>query len=108
MAVPKEATGQRFGHVARAQNSDFHRFLPSFQAQHPPTVACKSEITTGLTVPPGKWARPLPAFPLLWQKADLEWLYRIYQESGRMWWRYLRTNTIFAGLMLSAIVRHAK
>lgn len=40
--------------------------------------------------------------PLLMQKIGLEWLYRIYQEPGRMWWRYFRTNTIFAGMMLSA------
>jgi N-acetylglucosaminyldiphosphoundecaprenol N-acetyl-beta-D-mannosaminyltransferase len=43
--------------------------------------------------------------PLLMQKLALEWLYRVYQEPRRMWWRYCRTNTIFAGMMLSAIVR---
>jgi N-acetylglucosaminyldiphosphoundecaprenol N-acetyl-beta-D-mannosaminyltransferase len=43
--------------------------------------------------------------PLLTQKLGLEWLYRVYQEPRRMWWRYCRTNTIFAGMMLSAIVR---
>ena len=41
--------------------------------------------------------------PPLMQKPGLEWLYRIYQEPGRMWWRYFRTNTIFAGMMLSAL-----
>ncbi len=40
--------------------------------------------------------------PLIMQRMGLEWLYRIYQEPGRMWWRYLRTNTIFAGMMLRA------
>ena len=26
--------------------------------------------------------------PPLMQKSGLEWLYRIYQEPSRMWWRY--------------------
>lgn len=43
--------------------------------------------------------------PPLIQKAGLEWLYRIYQEPSRMWWRYLRTNTIFAGMMFLATIR---
>jgi N-acetylglucosaminyldiphosphoundecaprenol N-acetyl-beta-D-mannosaminyltransferase len=37
------------------------------------------------------------------QNFGLEWLYRVYQEPRRMWWRYLRTNTIFAGMMIRAI-----
>ena len=43
--------------------------------------------------------------PPLIQKSGLEWLYRIYQEPGRMWWRYCRTNTIFAGMMLSSLIK---
>jgi N-acetylglucosaminyldiphosphoundecaprenol N-acetyl-beta-D-mannosaminyltransferase len=43
--------------------------------------------------------------PLLMQKLALEWLYRVYQEPRRMWWRYCRTNTIFAGMMISALMR---
>ena len=43
--------------------------------------------------------------PLLMQKLALEWLYRVYQEPRRMWWRYFKTNTIFAGMMLAATVR---
>jgi N-acetylglucosaminyldiphosphoundecaprenol N-acetyl-beta-D-mannosaminyltransferase len=42
--------------------------------------------------------------PLLMQKLALEWLYRVYQEPRRMWWRYCRTNTIFAGMMFSALL----
>jgi N-acetylglucosaminyldiphosphoundecaprenol N-acetyl-beta-D-mannosaminyltransferase len=38
------------------------------------------------------------------QSFGLEWLYRIYQEPRRMWWRYLRTNTIFAGMIVGEIV----
>jgi N-acetylglucosaminyldiphosphoundecaprenol N-acetyl-beta-D-mannosaminyltransferase len=37
------------------------------------------------------------------QDSGFEWLYRVYQEPRRMWWRYLRTNTIFAGMMIRAI-----
>jgi N-acetylglucosaminyldiphosphoundecaprenol N-acetyl-beta-D-mannosaminyltransferase len=43
--------------------------------------------------------------PPLMQKAGLEWLYRIYQEPGRMWWRYFRTNTIFAGMIFLAVIQ---
>jgi N-acetylglucosaminyldiphosphoundecaprenol N-acetyl-beta-D-mannosaminyltransferase len=43
--------------------------------------------------------------PVPMQKLGLEWLYRVYQEPGRMWWRYCRTNTIFARLMIGAMVQ---
>ena len=43
--------------------------------------------------------------PQAMQKFGLEWLYRTYQEPRRMWWRYCRTNTIFARMMFSAFVR---
>ena len=42
--------------------------------------------------------------PVYVQKAGLEWFYRIYQEPKRMWWRYARTNTIFAGLLAKAML----
>ena len=38
--------------------------------------------------------------PLWMQKAGLEWLYRVIQEPGRMWKRYLSTNSKFAWLLL--------
>ncbi|TYO61061.1 WecB/TagA/CpsF family glycosyltransferase, partial [Bradyrhizobium hipponense] len=37
--------------------------------------------------------------PLQMQQFGLEWLYRIYQEPRRMWWRYARTNTLFASVL---------
>ncbi|WP_320171909.1 WecB/TagA/CpsF family glycosyltransferase [Maridesulfovibrio sp.] len=40
--------------------------------------------------------------PLLMQKCGLEWLYRLLQEPGRMWKRYLYTNTVFALKLLRA------
>ena len=39
------------------------------------------------------------------QRSGLEWLYRIYQEPRRMWWRYARTNLIFARLLLASFLR---
>jgi N-acetylglucosaminyldiphosphoundecaprenol N-acetyl-beta-D-mannosaminyltransferase len=41
------------------------------------------------------------------QKLGLEWLYRVYQEPGRMWWRYARTNTLFAGILARAVLRQS-
>jgi len=38
------------------------------------------------------------------QNAGLEWLYRIYQEPGRMWRRYLNTNTIYLYLLLKELI----
>jgi N-acetylglucosaminyldiphosphoundecaprenol N-acetyl-beta-D-mannosaminyltransferase len=43
--------------------------------------------------------------PLWMQKSGLEWLYRVIQEPGRMWKRYLTTNTAFIGLGLNTIVK---
>jgi N-acetylglucosaminyldiphosphoundecaprenol N-acetyl-beta-D-mannosaminyltransferase len=33
--------------------------------------------------------------PAIWQRLGLEWLYRVKQEPGRLWRRYLVTNTLF-------------
>jgi N-acetylglucosaminyldiphosphoundecaprenol N-acetyl-beta-D-mannosaminyltransferase len=43
--------------------------------------------------------------PRLFQDSGLEWLYRLLQEPRRMAGRYLRTNTIFAMLMLGTVAR---
>ena len=40
------------------------------------------------------------------QTLGLEWLYRVYQEPGRMWWRYTKTNSLFAGILMQAVVHH--
>jgi N-acetylglucosaminyldiphosphoundecaprenol N-acetyl-beta-D-mannosaminyltransferase len=42
--------------------------------------------------------------PGFMQAMGLEWLYRIYQEPGRMWWRYAKTNTLFAGILTRALI----
>ena len=38
--------------------------------------------------------------PLWMQNAGLEWLYRVMQEPGRMWKRYLMTNSKFLFLLI--------
>jgi len=45
--------------------------------------------------------------PVFVQRAGLEWLYRIYQEPRRMWWRYATTNLAFAGLVGKALIERA-
>ena len=45
--------------------------------------------------------------PAPMQRIGLEWLYRIYQEPRRMWWRYVSTNVAFAGMLGMALVGRA-
>jgi N-acetylglucosaminyldiphosphoundecaprenol N-acetyl-beta-D-mannosaminyltransferase len=46
--------------------------------------------------------------PKLMQSMGMEWLYRVYQEPRRMWWRYARTNTLFAVILMRAFVNRLK
>jgi len=48
--------------------------------------------------------RRAPAFV---QRTGFEWLYRIYQEPGRMWLRYASTNAAFAALIAKALIARA-
>jgi N-acetylglucosaminyldiphosphoundecaprenol N-acetyl-beta-D-mannosaminyltransferase len=57
----------------------------------------------GLDVLAGKVSRA----PRWMQNGGLEWAYRIYQEPGRMWWRYASTNTRFAGMLLQLMLLRA-
>jgi len=43
--------------------------------------------------------------PLWMQRSGLEWFFRILQEPGRMWRRYLVTNTMFVLLVLKEWLR---
>ena len=43
--------------------------------------------------------------PEAWQRLGLEWLYRVKQEPGRLWRRYLVTNTLFCGMLAREWVR---
>jgi len=38
--------------------------------------------------------------PESWQRLGMEWLYRVKQEPGRLWKRYLVTNTLFLGIVI--------
>jgi exopolysaccharide biosynthesis WecB/TagA/CpsF family protein len=42
--------------------------------------------------------------PAPWQRAGMEWAYRLMQEPGRLWQRYLRTNTSFLALVVKDMV----
>jgi N-acetylglucosaminyldiphosphoundecaprenol N-acetyl-beta-D-mannosaminyltransferase len=44
--------------------------------------------------------------PRGWQRLGLEWLFRVKQEPGRLWRRYLVTNTLFCAMVLSEAIRH--
>ncbi|WP_258546816.1 MULTISPECIES: WecB/TagA/CpsF family glycosyltransferase [unclassified Psychromonas] len=46
--------------------------------------------------------------PLIWQKMGMEWLYRVLQEPGRLWKRYLVTNTLFILMLLKELIKPAK
>lgn len=43
--------------------------------------------------------------PQWMQKAGMEWFYRLIQEPGRMWKRYLSTNSRFAWLLAKEMIR---
>ena len=42
--------------------------------------------------------------PEQWQRLGLEWLHRVFQEPGRMWKRYLVTNTVFLYLLARELI----
>ena len=43
--------------------------------------------------------------PQRWQRWGLEWLYRVVQEPGRMWRRYLVTNVLFSAMVFREWVK---
>ena len=49
-------------------------------------------------------AGQVPRAPRNMQSMGLEWLYRVYQEPRRMWWRYAKTNTLFAGILIRGML----
>jgi N-acetylglucosaminyldiphosphoundecaprenol N-acetyl-beta-D-mannosaminyltransferase len=42
--------------------------------------------------------------PERWQRAGMEWAYRLVQEPRRMWKRYLRTNVLFSIMVARALM----
>ncbi len=47
----------------------------------------------------------IPRAPRWMQRTSLEWLYRLSREPGRLWQRYLRTNTHFVAQMAHFLVQ---
>lgn len=45
--------------------------------------------------------------PERWQRLGMEWAYRVLQEPGRLWKRYLTTNTAFLFLLLRERIRRS-
>lgn len=43
--------------------------------------------------------------PAVWQRFGMEWAYRMMQEPRRMFWRYARTNALFARMLLPELIR---
>jgi N-acetylglucosaminyldiphosphoundecaprenol N-acetyl-beta-D-mannosaminyltransferase len=39
------------------------------------------------------------------QKWGLEWLFRLLKEPGRMWKRYLVTNSVFVALLVRELLK---
>ena len=46
--------------------------------------------------------------PESWQRLGLEWLYRVKQEPGRLWKRYLFTNLSFIWMLLKSLAGFRK
>lgn len=46
--------------------------------------------------------------PQRWQRWGFEWLYRVLQEPGRLWRRYLTTNTAFVFLLMRERLRRSR
>ncbi len=70
---------------------------PSLQVPVLHGVGGSFDVMAGLT-------RRAPAY---WQRAGMEWAYRVLQEPRRLWWRYLSTNTSFIRLMAREMFRPA-
>ena len=49
-----------------------------------------------------------PRAPEFWQRLGLEWLYRVKQEPGRLWRRYLTTNLLFILLVGRELLRQTR
>lgn len=50
-------------------------------------------------------AKLIKRAPKWMQKIGLEWFFRFTQEPGRLWKRYIQTNTLFIYLLLKKIIR---
>lgn len=71
-----------------------HRWKSQLGVSFAMGVGGTFDIVAGKTHRAPKWM----------QDWGLEWLYRVIQEPGRMWKRYLITNSKFAGLLAKSFV----
>ena len=62
-------------------------------------------VMVGLGAAFGVYAGLQRRAPLAMQQSGLEWLYRLTQEPGRLWKRYLVTNCLFTWYVVSEGVR---
>ncbi len=46
--------------------------------------------------------------PDAWQRLGLEWLFRLKQEPGRLWKRYLITNSIFCKMLIMELFKKSE
>jgi N-acetylglucosaminyldiphosphoundecaprenol N-acetyl-beta-D-mannosaminyltransferase len=46
--------------------------------------------------------------PVGWQRAGMEWAYRVLQEPRRLWWRYFSTNATFLALTARELIAPAR
>lgn len=50
-------------------------------------------------------AGAVPRAPTWMQHCGLEWLFRVLQEPGRLFWRYFSTNTVFIAIFFIHLLR---
>lgn len=50
----------------------------------------------------------LPRAPVWMQQAGLEWFFRLMLEPRRLGWRYVRTNAVYAWLLLGLKLKQGR
>jgi N-acetylglucosaminyldiphosphoundecaprenol N-acetyl-beta-D-mannosaminyltransferase len=63
-------------------------------------------IVIGVGLAFAQLAGMVPRAPAWMQRSGLEWVFRLSQEPGRLWKRYLVGNTIFVAVALAALCAH--
>jgi N-acetylglucosaminyldiphosphoundecaprenol N-acetyl-beta-D-mannosaminyltransferase len=71
------------------------RYAPELQIPFTMGVGGSIDVIAGLTRRAPRWM----------QRSGLEWFYRLSQEPGRLWRRYLYTNSQFAWLLTRELIR---
>lgn len=95
------------GEIARARADLLFVALPSpqkewFLVEHASRLGVGFAMGVGGSI--DVLAGAYPRAPVWMQRASLEWLFRLLQDPGRMWKRYLGTNTRFLVLLGKALL----